>query len=166
MSKVLRGGFPEPLSRPEVSRRVAWYQQYINSMIQKDMKDLGKLEHIDVVPRLVKLLSNQVGSLTNFTELANLLQIQRPTVSKYISLLQQLFLFDELPAWHSNHNKRLVKTPKVHIVDSGLLSSIKNINMERLNDTPRIFGQLLESYVYCELKRLASFYDEPLNFYH
>ena len=164
ISKVISGGFPEALLRTEDSRRVAWFNQYIMSLVQKDLKDLGQIEHLDEMPRLIQIICNQIGNLINYTEVGNLLGLSRQTVAKYLQLLEQLFIFQELPAWHRNENKRLIKTPKAHIVDSGLLCALRRINHEKINRDPQLFGHLLESYVLCELRRLASWHDEPLYF--
>lgn len=166
IAKVLAGGFPEALLRKEDNRRIAWFNQYILGIIQKDIKDLGQLENLDVMPKLIQVFCNQVGSLINYTEVGNLLGLSRQTVNKYIKLLEQLFIFQELPAWHRNANKRLVKTPKAHIIDSGLLCALKRINHEKIANDPHLFGSLLESYVLCELKRLASWQDETYYFSH
>lgn len=166
ISKIVMGGFPEALLRKEDTRRATWFNQYILSIVQKDMKDLGQIEHLDVMPKLIQVMCNQVGNLINYTEVGNILGLSRPTVGKYLLLLEQLFLFQELPAWHRNENKRLVKTPKMHIVDSGLLCALRRINEEKINRDPSLLGGLLENYILCELCRLASWYDEPLYFYH
>ncbi|MEM1243974.1 MAG: ATP-binding protein [Pseudomonadota bacterium] len=166
ISKVLSGGFPEALLRKETSRRVSWFNQYILSIVQKDIKDLGQIENLDIIPKLIQMICNQVGSLVNYTKVGNALGLSRQTVARYLQLLEQLFIFQELPAWNRNDNKRLTKTPKVHLVDSGLLCALRRINKEKINRDPVLFGSLLEAYTLCELHRLASWYDEPIYFYH
>ena len=164
ISKILSGGYPEPYSRKKQERRNAWYQQYMNSIIQKDLKDLDKIEHISVLPKLVRLLANQVGQLTNYSEIANKLGITHQTVSQYIGLLEQLYIFERLPAWHKNENKRLVKTPKIQIVDSGLLCALRHLTEKNVLNEPHLFGHLVETYVFDEIKRLSTWYDETIDF--
>lgn len=166
ITKVLAGGFPEALLRKDYPRRVSWFNHYITSIVQKDVKDLAQIEHFDVMPRLIQIICNQTGNLVNYTEIGNTLGLPRQTVVRYLRLLEQLFIVQELPAWHRNSNKRLAKTPKIHTVDSGLLCALKRINKEKINRDPQLLGGLLENYVLCELKRLASWHDEPLYFYH
>ena len=166
INKVLSGGFPEALLREEASRRVSWFNQYILSIVQKDMKDLGQIENLNIMPRLIQMICNQVGSLVNYTEVGNALGLSRQTVARYLQLLEQLFIFQELPAWNRNDNKRLTRTPKVHLVDSGLLCALRRINKEKIHRDPMLFGSLLEVYVLCELHRLASWHDEPVYFSH
>lgn len=166
IQKVLTGGFPEPLGREPGPRRTSWFNQYILSIIRKDLKNLGDIEHVNLMPRLIQMICNHAGRLINYTEISNSLGISRQTTAKYIQLLEQLFIFQELPAWHRNENKRLTKTPKAHLVDSGLLCALRRINEEKLRRDPLLLGNLLENYILCELRRLASWHDEPLYFSH
>lgn len=166
IEKILRGGFPEPMQRQNPVRQHAWYLQYIQRIIQKDVKDLGQIEHLTEMPKLVQLLSQQVGKLTNYSELAGRIGLSRVTTIKYTSLLEQLYLFETLPAWHRNENKRLIKTPKVHIVDTGLLCALRRINQAKIMSDLNLLGSLVENYIFCELKRLSTWQEEPLSFYH
>lgn len=166
MTKILMGGFPEALLRKTENRRVTWFQQYILSIVQKDMKDLGDLEYLKIAPKLIQIICQQSGNLINYTAVADMLGVSRQTSTRYLQLLGQLFLYHALPAWHRNEHKRLIKTPKAHVVDSGLLCALRKITATKIHQDPQLFGSALESYVLCELQRLASFYDEPLFFYH
>jgi len=166
ITKVLTGGFPEALLRKEENRRASWFNQYILGIVQKDMKDLSQIENLDIMPRLIQIICNQAGNLINYTEVGNALGLSRQTIVRYLQLLEQLFIFQELPAWHRNNNKRLTKAPKVHLVDSGLLCALRRVNDDKIHRDPVLFGNLLETYVLCELRRLASWLDEPLYFSH
>ena len=106
------------------------------------------------------------GKLVNLTELGAKLGLDRLTIKKYMALLEQLFLVEQLPAWHSNEYKRLIKTPKMHSIDTGMMCAIRGLNRERLLKQPSDFGLLLESFVYNELRKQAVWIDEPLSFYH
>ena len=166
ITNILAGGFPEALSRKTESRRIAWFHQYILSVVQKDMKDLGDLEYLKIAPRLIQIICQHSGNLINYTAVADALGVSRQTTTRYLQLLEQLFLYQALPAWHRNEYKRLIKTPKAHMVDSGLLCALRKINNAKIHKDPVLLGNILENYVLCELQRLASFYDEPLFFYH
>jgi hypothetical protein len=166
IEKVSKGGFPEALERTVESRRMAWFQQYITSIIQKDLKELADIEHLNIVSKLIQLFSNQAAQLLDYTAVAKNLELSRQTVKRYIELLKQLFIFQELPAWHSNQNKRLIKTPKIHMIDTGLLCGLNRISYDKLRENRQLFGHLLENYVFCELQKMASWLDEPLCFYH
>ncbi len=79
---------------------------------------------------------------------------------------EQLFLVERLPAWHSNEYKRLIKTPKIHPTDTGIICAIRELNSQRLIQQPEIFGVLLESFVYNELRKQANWINSQLSFYH
>jgi len=166
IAKVTTGGFPEALTRPTEHRRISWFDQYILSIIQKDLTDISQIEHVGVMRKLIQMIANQAGSLINYTTISDNLGLSRQTIVKYANLLQQLFIYQELPAWHRNENKRLIKTPKAHLIDTGLLCALRRINSAKINHDPQLFGYVLENYVYAELKRLASWHDEPLHFSH
>ncbi len=166
LNRVVVGCFPEPLQRSSERRSAAWYQQYVSTLIQRDIKDLTHIDHPDLMTKLLKLTAFYTGKLVNLTELGNKLELNRLTIKKYIALLEQLFLVEQLPAWHSNEYKRLVKKPKIHPVDTGMTCAIRGLTRERLVRQPAEFGLLLESFVYNELRKQANWIDEPLSFFH
>ncbi|VAX09287.1 ATPase [hydrothermal vent metagenome] len=166
LNRVVVGCFPEPLQRSSERRSTAWYQQYVSTLIQRDIKDLTHIDHPDLMTKLLRLTTYYTGRLVNLTELGNKLELNRLTIKKYIALLEQLFLIEQLPAWHSNEYKRLVKKPKIYPIDTGMTCAIRGLTRERLVRQPAEFGLLLESFVYNELRKQATWIDEPLNFFH
>lgn len=166
IKRIVTGCFPEPLQRKNEHRVRAWYKQYINSLIQKDVRDIGQIDHPDKLLRLLKLISFYSGKLVNFTELGAKIDLARLTTKKYINLLEQLFLVEQLPAWHINHHKRLIKTPKLHMADTGLICAVRDINSEFLLSHPNEFGSLLETFVFNELQKQADWLEEDTIFYH
>lgn len=166
LNRVVTGCFPEPLQRTSERRSQAWYQQYLTALVQRDIRDLAQIDHPDLMGKLLKLTAFYAGKLVNLSELGGKLGLDRITVKKYMALLEQLFLVEQLPAWHSNEYKRMVKTPKLHTVDTGLICAVRGFNRDRLLTQPEDFGLLLETFVYNELRKQASWMDESLNFYH
>ena len=94
------------------------------------------------------------------------LQLSRPTVSNYIKLLEMVFLLGRLHPWHSNRQRRLVKTPKIHIADTGLACALLRVDATGLMADRSLLGRLLETFVFHELRRQASWHDDLLSFYH
>lgn len=166
IKRIVTGCFPEPVQRENESRIRSWYNNYLQSLIQKDIKDLGHIEHHDDMKKLLEVLTLYSGKLINFSELGEKVGLNRATVKKYTALLQQLFLVETLPAWHSNAYKRLIKTPKIHIVDTGIICSARGINTEKIIANPDLYGSLLETFIFNELKKQSNFTDEKINFYH
>ena len=84
----------------------------------------------------------------------------------YLELLERVFLLERLPPWHSNRLSRLIKTPKLHIGDTGLACALMGLNAAGLARDPQRRGALLETFVFQELRRQAAWYDAPLDFFH
>lgn len=166
LHRLVTGCFPEPLQRTGERRSQAWCRQYLSTLIQRDIRDLDHIDHPDLMIRLVKLSSYHAGRLVNLTELGSKVGLDRLTIRKYLALLEQLFLVEQLPAWHSNEYKRLVKTPKLHSIDTGMMCAARGLGRERLLKQPDDFGLVLESFVYNELRKQAVWIEKPINFYH
>lgn len=166
IDRILQGGFPEPMTRKSAARRESWFFQYIETVTQKDVKDLGEVAYLKEMPLLVQALCHQSSQLTNITEMAGKIGLTRVTVTRYLELLKLLFIFEDLNAWHSNRSKRLIKTPKVQMLDTGLLCALLQIDSNTIEREPKCLGPLLETYIYCELRRISCWTEKRLSFYH
>lgn len=102
----------------------------------------------------------------NVADLTAPFQLSRPTIRDYMTLLARLFLLEELPPWHSNRLSRLIKTPKLHLGDTGLACALLGADAATLWADRALYGQLLETFVYQELRRQASWQEEPVTFHH
>jgi predicted AAA+ superfamily ATPase len=166
VERVVAGGYPAALTRTTQKRRATWYRNYADTLIQRDIRALTRISALEALPRLLALAAGQTACLVNISELAAPFQVSRPTIREYMTLLSRIFLVDELPPWHSNRMKRLIKTPKLHIGDTGLACSLLGLDAESLWEDRATFGRLLETFVYQELRRQASWREEVVTFYH
>ncbi|MCD6046107.1 MAG: hypothetical protein K0R48_1270 [Gammaproteobacteria bacterium] len=166
ISRVLTGGYPEMLMRPDLARRSAWAKSYIKAIVERDIKDISSIEKLVEMPRLLEVLAQQSGKLTNFTQIGGQLNLDSKTAQKYIGLLETLFLVHQLKPWHGNALNRILKTPKIHFLDSGLLASLNRVTIESVEWNKSDFGALLETWVYGELLKTISFTEEPWNIYY
>ena len=130
------------------------------------MRDLSRISSLDALPRLLSLAATQTARLLNVSDLAAPFQLSRPTIRDYVTLLERVFLLETLPPWHSNRLSRLIKTPKLHFGDTGLATALLGVNAAALATDRPLMGQLLETFVYQELRRQAGWYHEPLQFFH
>jgi len=165
-SLIVSGGFPEPLHRINEHRKRQWYQNYIKTLVQRDIRDLARINNLEAIPKILQFAAMQSAQLLNISNLAAAVQISRQTTSAYFTLLQNVFLVDVLPAWFSNQKKRLIKAPKVHITDTGLAAALLGLSADKLNADRSMLGHLLESFVYNELYRQAGWTDPEVKFYH
>ena len=164
--RVAAGGYPAAVARSTPRRRATWYRDYIDTLVQRDVRDLARISALDALPRLMMLAAGQTARLLNVADLAAPFQLSRPTIRDYIILLQRLFLLEELPPWHSNRLSRLIKTPKLHLGDTGLACALLGVNGDALWSDRGLLGQLLETFIYQELRRQASWKEEPVVFHH
>ncbi len=164
--RIADGGYPPGLARTTPLRRATWLRDYADTLIQRDIRDLSRISSLEALPRLLTLAAGQSACLLNVSDLAAPFQVSRPTIREYLTLLSRIFLVDELPAWHSNRLKRLVKTPKLHLGDSGLACALLGLNAEALWEDRTQLGRLLETFVHQELRRLASWENEKITFHH
>ena len=164
--RVVAGGYPAALVRATARRRAAWYRDYIDTLVQRDVRDLARISALDALPRLLALTAGQTARLLNVTDLSAPFQLSRPTIRDYMTLLARIFLLEELPPWHSNRLSRLIKTPKLHLGDTGLACALLGLDAAALWEDRALYGQLLETFVYQELRRQASWQEEPFAFHH
>lgn len=164
--RVAGGGYPAALARPAALRRAAWYRDYIDTLVQRDVRDLARISALDALPRLLTLAAGQTAHLLNVADLAAPFQLSRPTIRDYVTLLAQVFLLEELPPWHSNRLSRLIKTPKLHLGDTGLACALLGVGAAALAADRTLLGQLLETFIFQELRRQASWEDLPIAFHH
>ncbi len=163
---VLTGGYPEMLRRAQPGRRQAWARDYIRAIVQRDVRDIAEIEKLDQMPRLLRVLAQYSGQLVNFTQMGGQVGFDDKTTRKYLGILEQLFLVRRLEPWFRNRLKRLVKTPKLHFLDSGLLSTLLGITVERVRKDRGLFGSLLETFVFSEVLKQISWMESPCTLYH
>ena len=163
---ITMGGYPVALTLPTERRRSNWYRSYMETIIQRDVLDFSKIRSIDILPRLLAVAANQTSQLFNVTHLASAFQVSRTTIYDYMTLLERLFFLMKLQPWRSHRSNRLIKTPKIHLGDSGLACSILNMNSKNLLQNRSLLGQVFETFVFQELQRQASYHKQHHNFFY
>ena len=165
-ARIVAGGYPAALARPAGRRRATWYRDYLSALIQRDVRDIALIRSWDALPRLLAAAAAQTARLFNVSSLAAPFQLNRLTIQDYVVLLERVFLLERLDPWHSNRLSRLIKTPKLHIGDTGLACAVLGADASSLASNRPLLGQLLETFVFQELRRQASWQDAPTAFYH
>ncbi len=137
----LRGGFPESLLAATDAASLRWRTDFIRTYLERDIPQLGPRIPAETLRRLWTMLAHQQGGLLNASALARALAVDGKTVAVYLDLLVDLLLVRRLPPWHGNVRKRLVKSPKVYIRDSGLVHALLGIgDREALLAHPAVGG--------------------------
>jgi predicted AAA+ superfamily ATPase len=151
--RIISGGYPEAVARRQPQRREAWFNSYITTILERDVRQLAAIEGLTQIPRLLTLLAAGTGGLLNVAELSRDLGFTQPTLARYLTLLQGTYLYKPLPAWFVNSRKRLVKREKVYLADTGLAAHLRHVNAARLSAAGENIGPLLESFVGQELHK-------------
>ena len=160
VERVLRGGYPEAVARPTEKRRTAWARQYINAILQRDVRDVAEIDKLDQLPRFLRALAQTAGQMCNYSELGSQVGLDGKTVSRYISVFEQMYLLKRIDVWARNRLKRVVKTPKLQFIDSGLLGVLTNIGHKDVELDNTGYGHILESFVFSELLKHTATSDD------
>ena len=163
---VLRGGYPEAIARDSDRRRNAWAQQYIDALIQRDVRDIATIDKLDELPRLLNAIAQTAGSVSNYSGLGAAVNLDSKTTAKYVGIFEQMYLLNRVDAWARNRLKRLVKSPKMQFVDSGLLATLIELGADEVSRDRTRFGNVLETFVYGELVKHAAVSDRRYRIMH
>lgn len=164
--RILRGGYPEVVDRATERRRRAWFDSYITTILERDVRDIANIQDITTMTRLLKVLAARASSLLNYSEISRSLAIPQTTLKRYMALLKSVFLIYELPAWHSNLGKRFVKSPKIMFSDTGLLSNTLGFNLKRLSEDLHITGGIVENFIVAELLKQSAWNEKRVELFH
>ena len=163
---IITGGYPEPLKRTSFERKTSWFDSYLTTIIERDIRSLANIHDISTVPRLLRLLGSRTGGLRDYSELSRSMGVPTTSLIRYMSLLEGIFLIYMVPAWSSNLGKRLVRSPKVFFTDTGVASYLLGIDKERLIADPTLTGKLFENFVSSELFKQSAWSGLRIRIYH
>jgi predicted AAA+ superfamily ATPase len=164
--RIVIGGFPEVRTLRDGRRRAAWFASYVTAILQRDVRDIANVEGLVAMPALLELLAARDASQLNASELSRSAGIKLTTLNRYLALLETVFLVYRLPAWAPNHGKRLVKSPKLHFVDTGLAAHLLGLDAEGLAVSPQAYGALLETFVANELQKQLGWAESRARLFH
>jgi predicted AAA+ superfamily ATPase len=163
---VLLGGFPEAISRESERRRQDWLRSYLTSILTRDLMDIAEVEKLTELPKFLRLLAERSGKLVNYSQFGAGINVSHKTGQRYLALLEQVFLVATLQPWFTSALKRIVKTPKLHFLDCGLLAAVRGVTFEKLKADRGTFGEFLECFVFSEILKLMTASDLRLTPHH
>ena len=164
--RVISGGFPEVLSRAVPSRRRSWLRAYARALAERDVSDIASVAKRNDLSRLVDHAAVSAGQLLNLSALGSRVGVDGKTVDRWLALFEHMFLVRRVFAWHRSELKRLVKAPKLHFLDSGLLAALQRVSAEAVTRDRQKLGPHLESFVYAELAKAAALSSEETTISH
>ena len=124
---IVFGGYPEALAQMKAGRGPDWFKSYLATILQRDIQEISRIEGLTELPNLLEIIASRAGNLINFADISRVTKLNAVTLKRYYTLLKMVFLVVEVPAWGNNHEKRLVKSPKVFLNDTGLLCYLRGL---------------------------------------
>jgi len=158
--------FPE-IHRASREHRETWFDGYLNTLLQRDIRMFADLEKASLLPQLLRVLAVRAGGLINDSDIARELGLNSVTGKSYRNTLKMMFLNLDVPSWHRNIGKRLVKASKGYLVDTMMQAYLLGVDIDRLPENrPELFGHLVENFVATELVKLMTVSAERSTLYH
>lgn len=146
---LLRGGFPEVLARP--SSATVWFRSYVQTYLERDVRAVSAIRDLATFRRFLALLASRCGQILNRTDLAAPLGISVPTISEWLGIMEVTGQIILVPPFFENFGKRLVKSPRLYFVDSGLACHLLGLESERELGKSPFLGPLFEGLVASEI---------------
>lgn len=162
---VAAGGFPEARVRSG-RRRARWFASYLDTTLDRDLREISDARKLHEIPRLLRLLASQAANVLSYRAVAAKLDLTHDTVREYVGLLQTVFLVHLLPAWRPGIGAREVHAPKAYLVDAGLLAYLLGADERRIEADDQITGKVLENFVVAEVLKHADWAATDSSAYH
>lgn len=166
LNTIVLGGYPEIHKIGSVLGRSLWFNSYISTYVERDIRDIGELRDITAFIRFFNIIAPRSGGLLNKSDLANDANLSEVTVSNYLSMLDMIYQVSLLPAYSSNVSKRFIKAAKLYLTDSGIFCHLLGIqNAKDLHQSPHK-GRVIETFVYGELLKHLSYSATKSGLFH
>jgi len=141
------------VARQSAGRLDAWFQSYVTTVLQRNIRDLANIADSTAVPRLLSVVAARAGGLLNFADLSRTMALPQTTLKRFFALLEATFLVQLLRPWARNLGQRAIQTPKVYLNDTGLLAHLLGVTGDRLKGEGNVAGSVLENFVLMELRK-------------
>ena len=168
--RVLSGGMPLALQMPTPAARDRWFDSYVSRLLSRDLPEVRRIRQPGALAGILERTAGQTAQVLNVAALAATTELSRQTASEYLNALAAIFLVLRLPAWDKTLRSRATKSPKIHVLDSGIGGRLLRLTAARLADREPTalseFGHLLESFAVGEILRQASWQASPTHAGH
>ncbi len=166
VDNIAAGGYPEVLARQTEARRAKWFESYMISVLQKDIRELSNIEGLTQIPNILQLVATRVARTINLSDIARIAGVKNTTLQRYMALLEHVFLIVKIPAWTPNAEGQFVKSPKIFLNDTGLLCHLRGEGIESLIANRITAGIFLENFISMEIIKQISWSGLFLKPYH
>ncbi len=166
INTVLKGGYPEIQKIDSEYGRYLWFSSYISTYIERDIRIIGDLRHLDKFIKLYNILASRSANIIVKSELSKTVGIDVKTISNYLKLLELVYQIYILRPYQSNIGKRFVKSEKFFFTDTGVLSYLLNIKDEKTFLKSEYKGHIFETFVFAELLKSIKYGKEHTNIFY
>jgi uncharacterized protein len=166
IGQLLAGGYPEAVARSSEKRRTAWFDAYLHTIVQRDIRDIAQIDGSVQMPQLLAMLAHKATGTLNLADVSRTLGMPQTTLKRYLQLLQTVFLVTPLPAWTPRASHRAQKSPKLFFNDSGLMAHLLGLSTQQIHSAPGLPGPLLETFVHAELQKQCAWANTACEIMH
>jgi uncharacterized protein len=159
-----KGSYPEIVTR-NFEHRDEWYSAYIDTYINKDVREISQIGDLRDFQRFMRLLAINTSHTLNLSTFANQIGVSVPTIKRWISVLEASYIIFLLPPFYENYGKRITKNPKVYFYDTGIVSHLVGLETERHYENGPMGGPLFENYIIAEIVKKEMYFKENTSFY-
>jgi uncharacterized protein len=153
---IFQGGYPEPTTQ-EFMYNSAWYNSYLQTYLERDVRDLINLKDLSDFRRLIALLAARTTTQISLTSLAHDIGVSNNTIKNWLSVLEASYIIFWVPPYYNNLGKRLTKSAKLYFWDTGLVSYLTRITSPELYENGPMAGALFENYLIQEIAKLQKY---------
>jgi uncharacterized protein len=171
--KLLVGGYPEVVARRSSKRRAAWFDSYLNTVLQRDIRDLAQIDAVLQMPRLLEAIAHRTTGTLNLADVSRTLGLPQTSLKRYLTLLETVYLIEPIQAWSNRDSHRAQKASKYYLNDSGLFAHVMGItaNIVAASSSPMaavtgLDGALVETFVQSELRKHLSWAETSAELMH
>jgi uncharacterized protein len=164
-ARIVAGGFSDAQDRG-ARGRARFFTSYVSTILGRDLPDIANVRDATGVERLLRIVAARSAGLLSLRGIARELGVDHKTVAAQTRILEELFLVWRLQPWHVNLGSRQVKTPKIYMTDTGLLTHLTNIDAKGIAQSATLAGSIVETFVAMELARQCDWADSPASLFH
>ncbi len=163
---ILEGGYPVSSNLSSEKERFLWFNSYISTYIERDIRTIGELRDIDNFIRFFNILAPRTATIVNKSDISNDARLNSSTVDNYISLLEKVYQIAQLKPYHENIGKIFIKSPKIYLTDSGMSAHILGVRTVEALVNSKYKGVIYETFVFGELLKHIAYSDSLMELYY
>ena len=165
-AQIINGGYPEVLRLDSELKKRLWFSSYISTYIERDARELGEIREINNFFKFFNVIAPRTATLLNKSKIAKATALKDSMVDNFLTILAQLYQVELLRPYSENIGKQFVKSPKLHMIDTGIACHMLRIKNAKTLDESHDKGQIYETFIFAELKKHISFAVDNTDMYH